>query len=240
LQEWQEIFVVLCTFANREEFPGLAEQLGARLEFQSTVEEGSDDAEAWDKAYKYRKNATLTYLASAHLERLINIWIEESVVEENRMIADSGLATSYYSAHAHALQSFIEKVTVFRSATEYKDDQLTAIFDNDTAAVKTYKLANLYDRYFEYANFLSTDLLRTINSNLDTQDLSLSGLPYTIDELEPIQRLSLPWSALTNLKLYWIQIDCCFDLLLGCPNLIQFSCYDSSELNFDCVLSSEV
>jgi protein transport protein SEC31 len=88
---------------------------------------------------------------------LINIWIDESAEEENRMIVDeAGLARSYYSAHAHALQSFIEKVTVFRSATKYKDDQLTLMSNNDTAAVKTYKLANLYDRYFEYANFLST------------------------------------------------------------------------------------
>ncbi|KAG2049877.1 WD40 repeat-like protein [Suillus hirtellus] len=36
LREWQEIFVVLCTFASQEEFSNLAEQLGSRLEFQST------------------------------------------------------------------------------------------------------------------------------------------------------------------------------------------------------------
>ncbi|XP_006463619.1 hypothetical protein AGABI2DRAFT_225478 [Agaricus bisporus var. bisporus H97] len=157
LQEWQEIFVVLCTFASREEFSGLAEQLGARLEFHSTVEKSSEDPEVRDTASRYRKNATLTYLASARLERLINIWIEESAEEENGMVADEdGLARSYYSAHAHALQSFIEKVTVFRSATKYNDDQLTALPNNDTVAVKTFKLAQLYDRYFEYANFLST------------------------------------------------------------------------------------
>ena len=33
LQDWQEIFVVLYTFAGADDFGGLAEQLGARLEF---------------------------------------------------------------------------------------------------------------------------------------------------------------------------------------------------------------
>ncbi len=32
-QEWQEVFVVLCTFAKGDEFSNLAEQLGQRLEF---------------------------------------------------------------------------------------------------------------------------------------------------------------------------------------------------------------
>jgi protein transport protein SEC31 len=33
LQGWQEIFVVLCTFAGADESGGLAEQLGVGLEF---------------------------------------------------------------------------------------------------------------------------------------------------------------------------------------------------------------
>ncbi|KAF9443094.1 hypothetical protein P691DRAFT_809519 [Macrolepiota fuliginosa MF-IS2] len=159
LQEWQEIFVVLCTFASPKDFPGLAEQLGARLEFQFTVAKNSEDPDAQAKAGTYRKNATLTYLASARLERLINIWIEELAEEEKTLVSGDGAsAGSYYSAHAHALQSFIEKVTVFRSVTKYSDDNLTATSSSttDTAAVKTYKLANLYDRYFEYADLLST------------------------------------------------------------------------------------
>lgn len=157
LHEWQEIFVVLCTFATPEDFPGLAEQLGARLEFQFTIAKNSEDPEIRAKACAYRKNATLTYLASARLERLVNIWVEELSEEEKGLVSgENGSAGSYYSAHAHALQSFIEKVTIFRSATKYQDDQLTATPANDTATVKTYKLATLYDRYFEYADFLST------------------------------------------------------------------------------------
>uniref|UniRef100_A0A8H7XM78 Protein transport protein SEC31 n=1 Tax=Psilocybe cubensis TaxID=181762 RepID=A0A8H7XM78_PSICU len=154
LQEWREIFVVICTFAGQEEFPTLAEQLGSRLEYQFTVSQGSDDPEVVEEAYAFRKNATLTYLASARLERLINIWADELLQEEKALVADESNDTgSYYSAHAHALQTFIEKVTVFRAATNYKDEALTS---SSAEPAQAYKLASLYDRYFEYAELLST------------------------------------------------------------------------------------
>ena len=35
--EWQDIIVVLCTFAKGNEFANLAEQLGQRLEFQALL-----------------------------------------------------------------------------------------------------------------------------------------------------------------------------------------------------------
>jgi len=155
LQEWREIFVVLCTFASQEEFPTLAEQLGSRLEYQSTVAKASDDPDVEEEGSAYKKNAVLTYLASSRLERLVNIWAEEMIEEEQATVADDKSSSgSYYSAHAHALQTFVEKVTVFRSATHYQD----AALENSTGSepAQAYKLAPLYDRYFEYAEVLST------------------------------------------------------------------------------------
>jgi protein transport protein SEC31 len=122
LQEWREIFVVLCTFASQDKFSTLAEQLGRQLEYEFTVAQGSDDQEA----EFYRKNATLTYLAAAHLERLVSIWADEMVEEEKvRVSNEKRQNDSSYSAHAHGLQTFVEKVTVFRAATNYKDQALT-------------------------------------------------------------------------------------------------------------------
>ena len=72
--DWQEMFIIICTFASADEFPGLAEQLGTRLEFQSTLAESSEDPDIWARADVFRRNATLSYLASARLERLVNIW----------------------------------------------------------------------------------------------------------------------------------------------------------------------
>ena len=152
LQEWREIFVVICTFATQEEFSGLAEQLGRRLEeqFNLAVEMGAEDgsADVEQEAHNFRKNATLTYLAAARLERLVGIWADELVQEEKSLVDAHDKIGSYYSAHAHALQTFIEKVTVFRAATTYKDEALQA------TGISDYKLAPLYDRYFEYAELL--------------------------------------------------------------------------------------
>ncbi|KAG1814997.1 uncharacterized protein BJ212DRAFT_1481536 [Suillus subaureus] len=136
LQEWQEIFVVLV------------------LEFQSSLmREGG--AENEDDAFELRKTATLTYLAAGRLERLLNIWIEELAEEEILLLDDQDqLSSSRYAAHAHALHTFIEKVTVFRDATKYVDGDLAQVPGEDAGA-KTYKLGALYDRYFEYADVLS-------------------------------------------------------------------------------------
>ncbi|KAI0052035.1 hypothetical protein FA95DRAFT_1554003 [Auriscalpium vulgare] len=154
LQEWQEIFVVLCTFASQEEFPSLTEQLGSRLEFQGSVAKSSQD----EDAAELRKNATLTYLAAGRLERLVNIWIEELAEEEKRIVVNEDQhGVSRYTAHAHALQTFIEKVTVFRAAAKYEDGDLKATnASGEDAAARSYKLSALYDRYFEYADFLAT------------------------------------------------------------------------------------
>jgi protein transport protein SEC31 len=157
LRDWQEIFVVLCTFASSEEFSSLTEQLGQRLEFQFSLATTSEALDAPARAHKFRKNATLTYLAAGRLERLLNIWIDELAEEEKLLISDeTELNCSRYTAHAHALQSFIEKVTVFRSAIKYIDADLSQTTTSEEADVKTYRLAGLYDRYFEYADLLAT------------------------------------------------------------------------------------
>ncbi|KAI6121093.1 hypothetical protein F5141DRAFT_1087648 [Pisolithus sp. B1] len=157
LTEWAEIFVVLCTFATNDEFGGLAEQLGSRLEFQAGVLRGqAEDDDKAANALELRNTATLTYLAAGRLERLVNIWAEEMVEEEARRIHEQdALADSRYAAHAHALQTFVEKVTVFREAVNYKDSDVSTPASDEEAS-KAYKLAALYDRYFEYAEMLAT------------------------------------------------------------------------------------
>ena len=79
LREWMKIFVVLCTFAKGDEFAGLAEQLGQRLEFAGSLRRGAEGNE-------FRKNATLTYLAAGKLEKVVNIWIEEMLSEEEHTL----------------------------------------------------------------------------------------------------------------------------------------------------------
>ncbi|CAO1623334.1 unnamed protein product [Sympodiomycopsis kandeliae] len=182
LNEWQEIFVVLCTFAKPEEFSNLAEQLGQRLEFQyvksSRAPSVANDAAKLNKAKSYRKNAILCYLAAGKLEKVAGMWIEEMKEEEAGIrnaqkqlhAADAGAAdattvngssseaNSLYSAHAEALQTFIEKITVFQNAVGYVDADLqqpTTSAEVAASGARTYKLSALYDRIHEYVELLA-------------------------------------------------------------------------------------
>jgi len=196
LQEWQEIFVILCSFATPDDFSSLTEQLGERLEFQSHLLKTSDVGGASAKALKLRKNATLTYLAAGRLERLVNIWVEELAEGEQYLIEDEDWRGSRYATHASALQTFIEKVTVFRAAVGYVDEDLKASAGADSAA-KAYKLSALYDRYFEYADLLvSQGLVKEAVSFLKLTPVDYHGVPgSTLDYKLGRQRLTVASGA---------------------------------------------
>lgn len=177
LQEWQEIFVVLCSFATPDEFASLTEQLGERLEFQSHLLKASDVGDASTKALNLRKNATLTYLAAGKLERLVNIWVEELAKDEKDLTEDEEWNGTRYATHASALQAFIEKVTVFRTAVKYVDEDLKAGTGSDSEA-KSYKLSALYDRYFEYADLLASQgLVKEAVGFLKLTPVDYHGIP---------------------------------------------------------------
>ncbi|KAK4049617.1 protein transport protein S31 [Microbotryomycetes sp. JL221] len=162
LSEWQEIFVVLCTYASVEEFPSLAEQLGQRLEYQhDELRSGFSSSNASSET---RKNATLCYLAAGKLEKVVGIWLQqmnedEDATQQKDSSASGGavLATNKYDAHAKALQTFIEKVSVFQQAVGYVDTDLTQPSSEVTeSGARAYKLAELYERYVEYADLLAS------------------------------------------------------------------------------------
>ncbi len=166
LSEWQEIFVVLCTFAKQDEFSNLTEQLGQRLEFQYTLARNSDAAQAKE----HRKNAVLCYLAAGKLEKVAGMWIDEMKEEElalrtnSKDGADASHDGTLYSARAEALQTFMEKITVFQSAVGYVDVDLQQPTQDSLVAetgARLYKLAPLYDRIHEYVELLADQGLIT-------------------------------------------------------------------------------
>ncbi len=162
LSDWQEVFVVLCTFARPDEFNNLAEQLGQRLEFRYKVATKSENKAAANDAKTLRKDALLCYLAAGRLEKLVKIWADEMREEEEAEIAaksSTDAGASRYSAHAAALQTFMEKIAVFNMATGYRDMDLAQPTQSEAAAesgARIYKLSLLYDRYFEYADILAS------------------------------------------------------------------------------------
>ena len=137
LESWKEVMATLCTYATAEEFPDLCEALGDRLEEQMRV----------NGEYSLRKDASFCYLAGSRLEKAVAIWITELEENEKSGQQDQG-SDSTFSLHARSLQSFIEKVTVFREVTKFQD--------NDRRATSGWKLAALYDKYTEYADIVAS------------------------------------------------------------------------------------
>jgi len=129
LSNWKETLVTLCTYAEPSEFPDLCEALGDRI-----FESGS------------AKDAAFCYVVGSKLEKVITIWID-GLQEDEKSGIENLSGDSTFSVHAKSLQSFIEKVTVFREVTKYTDSEQSQTSD--------WKLASLYDKYAEYADIVA-------------------------------------------------------------------------------------
>lgn len=91
LSDWQEIFVVVCTFAKAEEYATLIEQLGQRLEYQFAVAKTSaGNNPIPTAALDSRRSAVLCYLAARRLEKVVGIWKDEMNEEEAQLLAEQG------------------------------------------------------------------------------------------------------------------------------------------------------
>ncbi|KAF9543707.1 protein transport protein S31 [Mortierella hygrophila] len=151
LADWQEIVVILCTFARPDDFGKLCESLGNRLE-QQWITKG----QAGEPADDTRCNTVLCYLAAGNLERVVSIWIQEQ--EQELALSGYDPSTSEYERNARSLQAFIEKVTVFRKAIDYVDVAISGNPNEDNPEEQQdghHKLAALYDKYTEYAEIMA-------------------------------------------------------------------------------------
>ncbi|KAL4803539.1 hypothetical protein BDV18DRAFT_42483 [Aspergillus unguis] len=137
LSNWKEVMVAVCTFAEEKDFADLCDALGDRLEEQ--VRSTGDKAA--------RKDASFCYLAGSKLEKVVSIWIDEQREGEQTAI-ETATDDSSFSIHVRALQSLIEKVTIFRQVTKFEDTERTKDAD--------WKLGVLYDKYIEYADVVAT------------------------------------------------------------------------------------
>lgn len=138
LRGWKEVMAIICTYASVEEFPDLCEALGDRLDEQMKAD-GEEPG--------LQKNASFCYLAGSKLEKVVTLWIAELDKYEKAGLGASSSESSF-SIHARSLQSFIEKVTVFREVTHFQD--------GDRKATSGWKLTALYDKYAEYADIVTS------------------------------------------------------------------------------------
>ncbi|RCI16294.1 hypothetical protein L249_2391 [Ophiocordyceps polyrhachis-furcata BCC 54312] len=129
LEHWKETMAILCTFSDPIEFPDLCEALGDRISEQGQ-----------------RKDASFCYLVGSNLEKVVDIWVTELEEADQAGMKDAS-EDSTFSVHARSLQNFIEKVTIFRHVTKFKDTE-----KDQTSG---WKLATLYNKYTEYADILA-------------------------------------------------------------------------------------
>ncbi|KAG0638887.1 hypothetical protein HOY80DRAFT_122186 [Tuber brumale] len=138
LANWREVMVALCSFANEKDFPDLCEALGDRLEQELGLAEGRKEA---------RKHASFCYLAGSKLEKVVDIWIE-ALHEGEKVGLEETSDDSTFAIHARSLQNFIEKVTVFREAVKFSDEEKNLSCG--------WKLHVLYEKYCEYADVVAS------------------------------------------------------------------------------------
>ncbi|EMC95102.1 hypothetical protein BAUCODRAFT_35095 [Baudoinia panamericana UAMH 10762] len=137
LQNWKDVMVTLCTYADETEFADLCEALGDRLE---------EAFQGGDQSKSLRRDASFCYLAGSKLEKVVLNWVEE-LQEQEKSALQSSDSENTFSVHARCLQSFVEKVSVFRKVASFRDTQLQA--------ANEWKLAPLYSLYAEYADILA-------------------------------------------------------------------------------------
>jgi protein transport protein SEC31 len=134
---WKEVMVALCTHGENKEFQDLCEALGDRLEEEYSAKD----------QIEFRQSALLCYLAGSKLHKAINIWIAELHEAEKAGLQEK-TEDSTFSVHARSLQNFIEKVTVFREAVKFADDE--------RGLSSGWKLEALYEKYCEYADVVAS------------------------------------------------------------------------------------
>jgi protein transport protein SEC31 len=119
LSGWKQILVSFCTFAKSDDdFSGLCELLGQRLEKENKVED-----------------AKVCYMAGKKLDRMVNIWIAEAEIQEKEQLK-TAQNDSAFSIHARALQGFVEKVTVFKQTKGATSGDLKPLYDKYTEFVE--------------------------------------------------------------------------------------------------------
>ena len=182
LSSWKEIMATICTYADAREFPDLCEALGDRLDEQ-LKDDGNDS--------NLRKDASFCYLAGSKLEKVVSIWIAELEENEGVGLQDASKDSSF-SVHARLLQSFIEKVTIFREVTQYQD--------SDKGATSDWKLASLYDKYTEYADIASAHgqlqiaerYLELLPGNYPAAEVAMSRVRQATRKAEPASATKQP------------------------------------------------
>ncbi|KAI8823184.1 uncharacterized protein EV422DRAFT_566042 [Fimicolochytrium jonesii] len=145
---WKDILALICTYAKPEDAAQLFSALGRRLEQSPNTPDAIKQGPKENKKFA----AVLCYIAAGDLHKVVDVWSSREVEEEHKLLQGAGARerkeVTAYTSHVVALQSLIEKVTVFRKAIGFIDPDLA---NQNQAPTGIFDLESLYDRYAEYA-----------------------------------------------------------------------------------------
>ncbi|ORX82954.1 WD40 repeat-like protein [Basidiobolus meristosporus CBS 931.73] len=157
--EWDEILAILCTYSSSENFADLCEKLGSRLEAEWHKTAGRGDVSVTDDV---RHHATVCYLASGNISKVLGIWLAQESEAEAAALA------SHSDSRGQILQDFMEKLAVLQKAID----------QNETPVGSERDMSQLYRRYLDYAEILITQ------GQLATAVKYLSYVPSEVQEGE--------------------------------------------------------
>lgn len=114
---WKEILALICTHAETDDLSSLFSTLGARLEgtFRSKNVGISGEILA-----ENTHAASLCYVGSGEFDRVVKLWMQYLLADEKVLVSEKGKECG----EMEALQSFIEKLWLFRCAISYVDPDI--------------------------------------------------------------------------------------------------------------------
>ncbi|KAJ3318995.1 protein transport protein S31 [Boothiomyces sp. JEL0866] len=123
---WKELLALVCTYAKPEEYAHYFSSLGNRMVVSSSSE---------------RKHvAALCYLGAGELEKVVSLWCQGQSSKRTVIPGDN-----------IELLNMIEKISIFRQAIGYQDQDLVLQDPQDN-----YALSELYDLFIDYAYTAAT------------------------------------------------------------------------------------
>jgi protein transport protein SEC31 len=185
LSEWEIVLMMICNYSSGDDFEKYCSLLGQRLL-------KSDDAAS-------SRNALLCFLASGKIHQAIPLFIKQ---QKSRDGEEQDSHTDF--KNFEVLQDLVEQLTVFLRAINFVHPSFdTQNYNEDpNSQVIDSSLKALYDVYFEYAKYLTSQGCTQQASQI------LSRIPATYQKLDSS---SYDQIAILKYQLYYLGLNSAVD-----------------------------
>jgi protein transport protein SEC31 len=203
---WKELVAFICTHANDDDCPVLLSTLGARLEGKFEGKQSTTISAENSHA------AAICYVGSGHLDRVVRIWLSQIPITEQLLVAKKGKE----AAHLEAIQSFIEKIWIFRYAISFFDADLPYKLEEG----ETYTLQDMY-LFLENFSLLAANMGKISIAYLTLEQIPPSfigngSLASLRDRVYTYMNAEMPQGSLSPFEIN--DIFACLDIQQGYNN----------------------